>query len=460
MKSLHMPARLIVLILVDAAIIYLAIMIVFSQFGQSESVIGLNGFEISLQRSYILFGIIFLMFVFGLYDYGVLVDARGSFYRLCVTMLIAIFFFAVSYYFIQVLRVRIVMVLSICVLSIAFIWVSRATLFGLAGVQSLKRSILVLGAGDTAKAILDLERDGNIRDFHCVGFVPIGDGAIKIDERHLERSNGRLRDLLERLRAAEIVIALDDRRNTLPMPELLDCRLHGATITNFSSFIEKETKQVEIQGLYPSWLIFSPGFEGLSLAQQAIKRIFDVVVSLVLMALSLPVCLVTMLAIYLEDGMPVFYRQERVGYHGRIFSLLKFRSMRRDAEKDGVAQWAKVNDPRVTRVGAFIRQVRIDEIPQIWNVLLGDMSFVGPRPERPSIVAELIEHIPYFKYREVVKPGITGWGQVNYPYGASLEDARQKLKYDLFYIKNYSLILDIIVVLQTVKVVLWPKGVR
>lgn len=281
-----------------------------------------------------------------------------------------------------------------------------------------------------------------------------------VDQRHLEPVKGSLRDLAERLRAEEIVVALDDRRNAVPMADLLDCRLHGVTITNFSNFMENETKQVEIQGLYPSWLIFSTGFQGLSLAQQAIKRMFDILVSLVLLVLFLPVCLVTVLLIHLEDRGPIFYTQERVGYRGGNFRLLKFRSMRQDAERDGVAQWAKVNDPRVTRIGAFIRQTRIDEIPQIWNVLRGDMSFVGPRPERPSIVAELVAHIPYFEHRHVVKPGITGWAQINYPYGASLEDARQKLKYDLFYIKNYSLVLDMIVILKTIKVILWPKGVR
>jgi exopolysaccharide biosynthesis polyprenyl glycosylphosphotransferase len=194
--------------------------------------------------------------------------------------------------------------------------------------------------------------------------------------------------------------------------------------------------------------------------QRRIKRGIDVLVSGAFLTVTCPLMAVTALAIYLEDRGPIFYLQERVGLQGRVFRVMKFRSMRVDAERDGIARWAQVRDPRITRVGNFIRGSRIDEIPQIINVLRGEMSFVGPRPERPSIVAELEEHIPYYSYRHMVKPGITGWAQINYPYGASLHDAREKLKFDVYYIKNYSVLLDFVTILQTVRVVLWPQGVR
>jgi len=194
--------------------------------------------------------------------------------------------------------------------------------------------------------------------------------------------------------------------------------------------------------------------------ERAAKRLFDIVVSLSLLLFTLPVTLLTMLAILIEDGRPIFYRQERVGQHGKSFFALKFRSMRVDAEKDGIPRWASVNDSRVTTVGSIIRKIRVDEIPQIYNVLRGEMSFVGPRPERPSIVADLTREIPFYQYRHVLKPGITGWAQINYPYGASIRDAQEKLKFDLYYVKNYSIFIDLLILLQTIRVILWPQGAR
>jgi exopolysaccharide biosynthesis polyprenyl glycosylphosphotransferase len=207
-------------------------------------------------------------------------------------------------------------------------------------------------------------------------------------------------------------------------------------------------------------MIFAEGFTSTTRFQRMTKRFFDVVVSLMLLVFTTPVTVITAILIYFQDRGPVFYRQERVGLYGETFFLMKFRSMRTDAEKDGVAQWAQAKDPRVTALGSFIRLTRIDEIPQVINVLKGEMSFIGPRPERPTIVEDLAKHIEYYHYRDTVKPGITGWAQINYPYGASVEDALQKLKYDLYYIKNYSLVLDLLILLQTVRVVLWPQGVR
>ncbi len=226
-----------------------------------------------------------------------------------------------------------------------------------------------------------------------------------------------------------------------------------------SSFFERETGCVQLQSLNPSWLIFSDGFDR-GLLRDTSKRLFDVVVSGILLVVALPIMALTALLIKLDSRGPILYRQERIGQGGAAFDVLKFRSMRTDAEKDGKPQWAKQNDSRVTRVGRVIRLLRIDELPQIFNVLKGEMSFVGPRPERPFFVDQLSEMIPYFMYRHNVKPGITGWAQIRYSYGSSVEDAIEKLQYDLYYVKNHSFFLDLVVLFQTMQVILFHKGAR
>jgi sugar transferase (PEP-CTERM system associated) len=257
----------------------------------------------------------------------------------------------------------------------------------------------------------------------------------------------------------EVVVAVDDRRGGMPVEALLECKLQGVAVSGYSAFWERETGKMDLDALYPSWLIFSDGFVG-SWTQAAIKRAFDVVVSLLLLILSFPILVLTAILVAVESKGPIFFQQERVGLNGKTFMLVKFRSMKTDAEEDGVPRWATADDSRITRVGAFIRQTRIDEIPQIFNVLKNEMSFIGPRPERPFFVDELRKVIPYYFERHRVKPGISGWAQLNYRYGASIEDAKEKFQYDLYYIKNYSIFLDLIILIQTVRVVLWPIGVR
>ena len=292
-----------------------------------------------------------------------------------------------------------------------------------------------------------------------MGFVPLSDKNSKIEERVNIWGNMSLPDLVREQNIEEIIVAIDERRGGMPVKALLECKLQGVMVTDFSTFWERENGKMDLDALYPSWLIFSDGFVG-GWMQAMAKRIFDVVASGTLLLFSLPIMVFAALAIKMESRGPIFYRQERVGLNGETFMLLKFRSMRTDAEKDGVPRWADLNDSRVTRVGSFIRQTRIDEIPQIFNVLKGEMSFIGPRPERPFFVDELRQVIPYYFERHRVKPGISGWAQLNYPYGASVEDAKEKFQYDLYYIKNYSLFLDLIVLVQTARVVLWPDGVR
>lgn len=326
--------------------------------------------------------------------------------------------------------------------------------------QYLKRRILVLGAGMRAQRI---EAEVHRRHGHC-GFIPVAYIPTSPDEVGVSIVNRiddpiDLSSFCDEAGVDELVIATDERRGNMPIDMLLECRMRGRKITAVTDFIEREAGQVELEGLYPSWLVFSSGNARNAIDRFA-KRFVDIAASGVLLLVTLPVTMVTALAIWFDDGSPIFYRQTRVGLNGKHFDVIKFRSMRNDAEKDGVARWATKDDDRVTRIGHFIRKTRIDEIPQIFNVLSGDMSFVGPRPERPTIVTDLEDKIPFFKYRHVVKPGITGWAQVNYPYGASIEDSREKLKYDLYYVKNESIFLDFLILMETVRVVFWPDGAR
>ncbi len=326
--------------------------------------------------------------------------------------------------------------------------------------EVFRRRIVVYGCGQRAASIAALRRRADQRGFKLLGFVAADGEPLVVPAERLLTSRKALPELARDLRADEIVVAMDDRRRSFPIADLLECRLDGVEVTEIVSFLERETGKVHLEVLNPSWLIFGTGFRRDRL-RLTTERGFDLFASAVLLALIWPIMLVTALAIMLEDGLnaPIFYRQTRVGFRGRHFQVIKFRSMITDAEKTG-AQWAQRNDSRVTRVGAVIRKLRIDELPQLLNVFRGDMSFVGPRPERPEFVADLAARIPYYNERHCVKPGITGWAQVCYPYGASENDAMEKLQYDLYYVKNHSLLFDVMILLQTAEVVFLGKGAR
>ena len=329
----------------------------------------------------------------------------------------------------------------------------------LLGGERLKRRVLVLGAGPRAARIEALARTEGA-GFAVVGFVAMNDGAPVVGGAVNRADLASLPGHLLKLGAGEVVLALEERRNALPLNDLLRVKTTGVHVHDFSTFLERETGRVDLDSVNPSWLIFSDGFSSGRRLSSAGKRLFDVIVSLAILVVAVPVIAIAALAVKLESHGPAFYRQRRVGLYGQTFDLLKIRSMRVDAEVGGKAVWAQKDDPRVTRVGALIRKVRIDELPQAWSVLKGEMSFVGPRPERPQFVADLEARLPYYAERHVVKPGITGWAQINYPYGSSVEDAREKLEYDLYYAKNYTPFLDILILLQTLRVVLWPDGAR
>jgi sugar transferase (PEP-CTERM system associated) len=325
-----------------------------------------------------------------------------------------------------------------------------------------KKRIIVYGAGRRAASLIQKQADGSLGGFKVVGFIPaVGDEpSARSIARRIELRSSLLGYCREQ-EVTEIVVALDDSRASFPIEAFLECRLAGIEATDLTEFLERETGQVRIDLVHPNWMIFSEGFNRNALYSH-LERMFDVLASLGLLALTWPVMLLAVIAIKIEDGpaAPVLYRQIRVGERGEPFRLFKFRSMREDAERDGRARWAAANDHRVTRVGRIIRKLRIDELPQIINVLNGEMSLVGPRPERPEFVSQLNTKIPLYRERHTIKPGITGWAQLCYPYGSNETDAAEKLQYDLFYVKNRTLLFYLAILVQTVEVILWGKGAR
>ncbi|SFS17061.1 sugar transferase, PEP-CTERM system associated/exopolysaccharide biosynthesis polyprenyl glycosylphosphotransferase [Dyella sp. OK004] len=338
----------------------------------------------------------------------------------------------------------------------------RLLFMRLVELDALKRRVLILGAGMRAAQFHNLmRRRSDRRGFNVVGYLPRQGEPIVVENERVLSAEAPLSQLVQREAIDEVVVGVDDRRGHLPMDDLLECRQLGITITDLTTFFERESGRVQLTLLEPSWLVFSGGFNATPLRRLS-KRCFDLTMAVVLMLLCWPLMLLEALAIRLESGagQPILYRQERVGERGKTFSLLKFRSMRTDAERDGVVRWACKNDDRVTRVGRISRKLRIDELPQLWNVFKGDMSIVGPRPERPQLVADLTDKIRYYSVRHCLKPGLAGWAQISYPYGASVEEAAEKLKYDLFYVKNHNLLFDLLILIQTVEVVLFGRGAR
>jgi sugar transferase (PEP-CTERM system associated) len=343
--------------------------------------------------------------------------------------------------------------------AIVLLILVRAIFGGMLGGEAFKRRVLILGAGARAARLRLLsERPGS--GFVIVGHVAMNDGPVRVAEAINRNDIASLGEHVVKLNASEVVLALDERRNALPLADLVRIKTTGVHVNEISTFLERETGRVDLDSVNPSWLIFSDGFSSGRRLSGVAKRLFDICASLLLLVLAAPLIALTALVVKLESKGPAFFRQARVGRYGETFDIVKLRSMRVDAEVAGQAVWAQKDDPRVTRVGRFIRKVRIDELPQVWMVLTGAMSFVGPRPERPQFVADLETQLPFYAERHMVKPGITGWAQINYPYGASLEDARHKLEYDLYYAKNYTPFLDILILLQTVRVLLWPEGAR
>ena len=350
---------------------------------------------------------------------------------------------------------------TIIALVILRYFVNRLGILGLG-----QTKIVVIGAGERASIIEKrMRREVDRVGFELLGFIPIpGDNReegiqneklihVKIDEN--------FRNFVADNDIDEVVIACDQRRGTLPVEILFDCRLRGIEVTDLLDFMERETGQIVVNLMYPSWVIYSNGFNSQNYLRDALDYAVNCILATLVLAFTWPFMLLTAIIIFFEDvrnsKASIFYKQERVGLNGKLFKIIKFRSMRPDAEKDG-AKWATTNDTRVTKIGQFIRKYRIDELPQLLNIFRGEMSFIGPRPERPQFVEQLIREIPYYNQRHNVKPGLAGWAQLNYPYGASVEDSMEKLKFDLYYVKHQSLMLDILILIRTVEVVLFGKG--
>jgi len=340
------------------------------------------------------------------------------------------------------------------------IFLARIVFFKTSEARFLQSRIMFLGGGPLAKECSDLAtKNSRYNKYDIVGFIPSPNEDLCVSPSSLlkVRDGDSLVTLARQHNVEEIVVSVQNRRGSFPIKELLDCKLQGVKVTDAATFFERETCQIRVDSLQPSWLVFGSGFDQ-SFLRTFMKRSFDLTCSTLILVLTFPLMLLAAFLVWLEDRGPIFYSQERVGKDGKTFNVLKFRSMRADAEKGGKPQWAAQNDPRVTRVGNFMRKTRIDELPQILNVFKGEMSFVGPRPERPYFVEQLIEVVPYYNVRNSIKPGITGWAQVRYGYGSSAEDALQKLQYDLYYVKNNSLFLDVLILIDTLKVVLFRSG--
>jgi sugar transferase (PEP-CTERM system associated) len=397
----------------------------------------------------------------GLYNSKLRVNFRGVIRRVLMCVAVAFFILTIinPLYGAYTLPIEVLAIASL----VSFILVS---LFRYLTVQIdffgfNKRIVLVLGAGERASIIeRRMRRDVDRQSFSVHGYVVMnGDAEEGIKQETRIELKGSLVNYALNHEIDEIVVASDERRNNIPIDELFACKIRGIEITEILDFIERETGQIAVNLIYPSWVIYSNGFASANHLRNTLDWIFNAAMASILLMVTWPIMLLTALLIKLDEGLkaPVFYFQERVGLDGEPFNIIKFRSMRLDAEKFG-AQMASEDDPRVTKIGNILRKYRIDELPQIYNVIRGDMGFVGPRPERPEFVQSLIKNIPYYNERHNVKPGLTGWAQLKYPYGATEADSLEKLKYDLYYIKHRSFMLDLLILIRTVEIVLFGKG--
>jgi sugar transferase (PEP-CTERM system associated) len=463
MNGRKFSLRTIGILLADAAIIYGAIILALylrlgtegSRYQLSEN----NGWlKITLATAVCTL----ILYFYDLYDYTVMTNRRELLLRLVQALGIAWALLALIFYFAPPLLIgRGVSVISVpLVLVLLLSW--RILIHYLTGHPEIGEKILVVGTGQAARDTVDAVVERRDAGYRIIGFVTENgiQPDTKIGDTTVLGTTLELENIVRKEKVNRIVIAVRERRGTFPTETLLKMSLAGdVNIEECTSFFERVTGQVHVDMLRPSWLIFAGRGRETRLTT-VFRELVHRTLAFLGLILSLPIAILTAVLIKLESKGAVLYRQERVGKNGKIIKVIKFRSMRSDAEKDGKPVWATAGDDRVTRIGKIIRKIRVDEIPQFWNIIKGEMSFVGPRPERPHFVAQLAEEIPFYEHRHLVAPGLTGWAQIKYPYGASVHDARQKLQYDLYYIKNQSLALDLVIVFETVKTVLFGKGGR
>lgn len=456
--SHYIPGRSLALAAMDAAVLLMAAQVGISlQLADSSA----SGGAVLTQASAFALGMIVIMSSMGLYQTDLWNDTRSVKLRVVTAFALAFAIVGLVASVMPTLSSGLVALgATTMALALTGSLCVRAAFHRWQNLSAFKSRVLVLGTGSRVMRLAEYaQRNPN---HEVIGYVPTqparhyvpsplvlpkapGDSVLSIAERHA---------------VDKIVVGVRDRRGGgFPVQELLECRMKGIEVVELPTFFEREYRQVMLESLNPSWMVLGDGFRQGFLRNMA-KRLFDLTVSTVLLVVGLPVLLLAVICIYLESGPPVLYRQERVGRGGRPFTLYKLRSMRKDAESEGTPQWAAADDDRTTRVGRFLRKSRIDELPQLFNVLKGEMSLVGPRPERPVFVDQLVKQIPFYALRHSVKPGITGWAQVRYAYGASVDDAVEKLQHDLYYVKNNSLFLDIMILFATIEVVLWGRGAR
>lgn len=400
-------------------------------------------------------------YLYDLYDFVVMNDRRELVLRLVQALGLAWVALALVFYALPQLMIGRGVSLIALPLALTLMVAWRVSIHWLTGHPLIGERILIVGSGDFAREIAREVLGRPDAGYRIVGFVDdkpelVGQSIVNPSVLGLTTEMGAV---VKRENVDRIIVGMGDRRGRFPTQELLELSLSGdVAIEECASFYERLTGRVHLAMMRPSWLIFS-GRGRRARVQEFVRTAMHRTVALVGAIVSLPVALITAALIKLESPGPALYRQERVGVNGRAFMIMKFRSMRSDAEKSGPV-WAQDNDSRVTKVGRIIRKIRVDEIPQFWNILRGEMNFVGPRPERPHFVKQLAEEIPYYEQRHLIAPGLTGWAQIKYPYGSSVEDARQKLQYDLYYIKNQSLVLDAVILFETVKTILFGRGAR
>jgi len=457
--SHYISTRLMLLIVLEAVVLIVAMRLGLWVHGLSaDPAVGVVDASVPLPAAAFGVGMVMVMKSLGLYQPSVLRDTHSVLTRLAAAVILGLAIAALLMHLVPSLYLGVDGLAVAVAAALLGSGLARFALFRCADLVPFKPHVLVLGTAAGAEKLAELAQ--RYRNHVLVGYIDVESSADRrLPLPRIRPASGEsLLSLVDKYGVDQIVIAVKDRRGGgLPVRDLLDCRLKGVGVTELSTFFEREHRLLSLEALNPSWMVFGEGFRQ-GLARSMVKRLFDLVVSTLLLLAALPVMLVTALSIFWESGLPLLYRQERVGQGGRSFTIYKFRSMKTSAESDGKPRWAGANDDRTTRVGRIIRKLRIDELPQVFNVLRGEMSFVGPRPERPYFVGELAQKIPYYALRHSVKPGITGWAQVRYPYGASVEDAIEKLQYDLYYVKNNTLFLDLVILMNTVEVVLWGGG--
>ncbi len=432
----YIPKSILALAIVESIILYFviwgALALRFLQIGDPPP----NVSEYALEKiSYVIIVYLVLLST-GLYRLDTCRDLKNSAVRLAVSMALAFIAMSVVLFMFPNINIWRSVTFYAIILTYISLILFRYIFLNFVDHKSIEKRVIVLGAGERAKRVLD-SNNKTTSNVIFKAFLKMGKTETSIENAIDYKDIESLEQLVAQESCQEIVIAIEERRGTLPVHDLLACKINGTYISDAASFIEQQVGALNLKMVDPSWMIFSDGFDNTRKVDIFLKRLFDILASSILLIVSMPVLLITALGVKLTSAGPIFYQQERVGLMGKRFNVLKFRSMTANAEQEGGPQWAKENDARVTLIGKFIRKTRIDEIPQIFNVLRGDMSFVGPRPERPFFVDKLNKKIPLYDNRHIVKPGITGWAQLNYPYGATEEDSHRKLEYDLYYIKNW-----------------------